>query len=57
MRFYTRTHRNYCGVDLHARSMYVCVMNQEGEVLLHRNLACDAALSSVDTQNRPLMDI
>lgn len=44
MRFYTRTHRNYCGVDLHARSMYVCVMNQEGEVLLHRNLACDAAL-------------
>jgi hypothetical protein len=23
MRFYTRTHKHYCGIDLHARSMYV----------------------------------
>ncbi len=40
MRFYTRVHKHYCGVDLHARSMYICVLNQEGEVLLHRNLPC-----------------
>ena len=33
MRFYTRVHRYYCGIDLHARSMYVCVINQDGEVL------------------------
>jgi len=44
VRFYTRTHKHYCGVDLHARSMYVCVMDQEGTVLVHRNLPCDAAL-------------
>jgi transposase len=44
MRLYTRTHKHYCGVDLHARSMYVCVVNQAGEVLLHKNLLCDAAL-------------
>jgi hypothetical protein len=24
MRFYTRQHRFYCGVDLHARTMHVC---------------------------------
>lgn len=41
MRFYTSEHRHYCGVDLHARSMYVCVLDQAGEVLLHRNLRCD----------------
>jgi len=28
MRFYTGQHRHYCGVDLHARSMYVCVLEQ-----------------------------
>jgi len=28
----------YCGVDLHAKSMYICVMNKEGDILLHRNL-------------------
>lgn len=38
MRFYTRQHRYYCGIDLHARSMYVCILDQAGEVLVHRNL-------------------
>jgi transposase len=38
MRFYTTRHKHCCGVDLHTRSMYVCVQNQEREVLLHRNL-------------------
>jgi transposase len=44
MRLYTRTHRHYCGIDLHARNMYVCVLNQAGEVLLHKNLACEPAV-------------
>jgi transposase len=38
MRFYTKQHPFYCGIDLHARSMYVCILNQEGESLLHRNM-------------------
>jgi transposase len=38
MRFYTKQHQFYCGIDLHARTMYLCVLNQAGEVLLHRNM-------------------
>ncbi|MBI5188443.1 MAG: IS110 family transposase [Nitrospirae bacterium] len=38
MRFYTKTHKFYCGIDLHAKSMYLCIINQEGEILLHRNI-------------------
>jgi transposase len=38
MRFYTKQHQFYCGIDLHARTMYLCILNQEGEVLLHRNM-------------------
>jgi transposase len=38
MRFYTEQHKFYCGIDLHARSMYLCILNQEGEILLHRNM-------------------
>jgi transposase len=38
MRFYTTQHKFYCGIDLHARSMYVCVVSQEGEILLHRHM-------------------
>jgi transposase len=38
MRFYTKQHPFYCGIDLHARPMYLCVLNQDGEILMHRNM-------------------
>src|SRR5262245_47926744 len=38
MRFYTKQHQFYCGIDLHARTMYLCILNQEGEILVHRNM-------------------
>ena len=41
MRFYTETHKHYCGIDLHARTMYVCILDRGGQVLLHRNLPCE----------------
>ncbi|MDI6808938.1 MAG: IS110 family transposase, partial [Candidatus Eisenbacteria bacterium] len=41
MRFYTKEHLYYCGIDLHARSMYLCILNQKGEVLLHRNMRAE----------------
>lgn len=41
MRFYTRQQKFYCGIDLHARTMYVCILHQEGEILVHRNIPSD----------------
>jgi transposase len=38
MRFYTKQHQTYCGIDLHARTMYVCILNQAGEILVHQNM-------------------
>ena len=38
MRFYTKQHQFYCGIDLHARSMSVCIVHQEGDILVHRNM-------------------
>ena len=38
MRFYTRQRPYYCGIDLHARRMYVCILSRDGEVVFHRNL-------------------
>ena len=35
MRFYTNTHNYYCGIDLHAKTMYLCILDQEGKTLLH----------------------
>jgi transposase len=44
MKFYTQQHKFYCGIDLHARTMYVCILNQAGETVLHRNMKTDPAL-------------
>ena len=38
MRFYTRQHRHYCGIDLHVKTMYVCILDAAGQVLVHRNV-------------------
>jgi transposase len=41
MRFYTKQHKFYCGIDLHARTMYLCILNQEGNIVLHRDIKSD----------------
>jgi transposase len=38
MRFYQQQHAFYCGVDLHARTMHICIVDAEGKVLVHRNI-------------------
>ena len=38
MRFYNRQHRHYCGIDLHVKTMYVCIIDAAGQVLVHRNM-------------------
>jgi len=57
MRFYTEQHKHYCGIDLHTRSMYVCMLDQDGTVLLHRNLRAnpDAFLKAVANYREDLV--
>ena len=38
MRFYNGAHQHWCGIDLHARTMYVCILDAQGQVLVHKNL-------------------
>jgi transposase len=38
MNFSTQQHKQYCGIDLHARAMYVCILDQHGTKLVHKNL-------------------
>ena len=38
MQLYTKRHRHYCGIDLHARTMHVCILDQDGNELLSKNI-------------------
>jgi len=44
MRFYNQRHKFYCGIDLHARKMYICIIDAQGKTKLHQNFDTDAAL-------------
>jgi transposase len=48
-RFYPKQHPLYCGSDRHARTMDVCILRQDGEVVLHRNMQArpDALLKAI----------
>lgn len=37
MQFYTGKHKYYCGIDLHTRFMYICIVDSNGDILYHRN--------------------
>ena len=41
MRFYTKQHKFYCGIDLHTKKMYLCILDDTGEIRLHRNITTD----------------
>jgi len=44
MRFYKEQHKFYCGIDLHARKMYVCIIDQRGKTRAHQNIDTDPQL-------------
>src|SRR2546428_7122405 len=43
MRFYTQQHPLYCGIDLHARTMSLCLLHRDGEILVHRHMPAGPA--------------
>jgi transposase len=41
MRFYTEQHQYYCGIDLHARTMFLCILDQSGKICFEKNIKSD----------------
>jgi transposase len=38
MNFYTKQHKFYCGIDLHTKKMYVCILDACGNIRVHQNI-------------------
>ncbi len=38
MEFYHKQHQYYCGIDLHEKTMYVCIVDQSGKIRYHQNM-------------------
>jgi len=54
MKFYNIQHQYYCGIDLHARSLYVCILDRNGNALLHKE--CSAKPESLKQIIEPWLD-
>ncbi|GAB5406777.1 MAG: hypothetical protein Aurels2KO_50080 [Aureliella sp.] len=50
MNFYLQTHEFYCGIDLHSTRMYLCVVDADGSIVLHKNVKAntEAFLKAID---------
>ena len=57
MKFYEGQHRFYAGIDLHARSMYLCILDHAGDVVLHKNLEAkkDTFLAAIEPYREGLV--
>ena len=44
MRFYTNQHPFYCGIDLHARLLAICIVDHAGAVVLQTQIPADKQL-------------
>ena len=38
MKFYTKQHQYTCAIDLHARSLYVCILDDAGKPVVHKQI-------------------
>src|SRR5512139_2979376 len=41
MKFYTKQHQYYCGIDLHTKNMFVCILDSGGNIRVHQNIRTD----------------
>lgn len=58
MNLYNRQHQVYCGIDLHAKTLHACAIDQQGEKLFHRNFQCQHAERLFDQLKKlPKQDI
>ena len=44
MRFYSEKHRYYCGIDLHTKTMFICIIDEDGKILFHKNAPVNAEI-------------
>ena len=43
MRFYHQPHQFYGGIDLHARTLYLCILDAAGKKMLHKEVPSEPA--------------
>lgn len=57
MCFYTQPHQCYGGLDVHARSLYVCILTPDGDIVGHRTMQAkpDALLQIVAPSREDLV--
>jgi predicted NBD/HSP70 family sugar kinase len=43
MRFYSKLHKHYCGVDIHTKTIYVCIIDQETRIIKQKKISVPVA--------------
>ncbi len=54
MQFYTKKHQYYCGIELHTKIIYICLLDSDGKVLEHKQTKANP--DALMTVIKPYMD-
>ena len=52
MKFYVKQHKYYCGVDLHAHTMYVCIIDEKGAIVKQKKHGKNIHLKKIFTNQQ-----
>lgn len=50
MTFQTIPHEDYRDIDLHTKKMYLCIIDQNAELVLHKNITPNPNIFMITTQ-------
>jgi len=42
MKFYTKTHIHYCRIDLHTKTMFICILDNDANIFFYKNIPVKA---------------
>ncbi len=57
MNFHNNTLPYYCGIDLHARLLYVCILDDKGKTCLHKEISASPFFQNAIITEKPLADL
>jgi hypothetical protein len=57
MKVYNKRYSYYCGIDLHARTLFVCILNDAGQKVYHKNIPCkpDRFLQAIEPYRKDIV--
>ncbi|SIO95910.1 hypothetical protein VSP9026_03663 [Vibrio spartinae] len=57
MKCYNNSHPYYCGIDLHARLLYICILDSQANIIVHKKIAARQNSEPISKMDISILDV